>query len=83
MSPPPPGKDPREGTDAAAARRRARARGGLQNPGDAKRLMGIAFYSQKRPQQARSWFARAHGHPAPREEADVWLKHLDRELRSG
>lgn len=69
--------------DAAAALRRALDRGGLQNPGDAKLLMGIAFYSQKRPQQARSWFARARGHPSTREEADVWLKYLDRELRSG
>ena len=34
-------------------------------------------------EQARSWFARARGHPSTRKEADVWLKYLDRELRSG
>jgi len=69
--------------DAAVALRRALDKGGLRNPGDAKLLMGIAFYSQKRPQQARAWFARARGHASTRKEADIWLKHVDRELKSG
>jgi Tfp pilus assembly protein PilF len=55
----------------------------LRDPGDAKLLMGIAFYSQKRPEQARSWFSRARGHASTREEADVWLRYIDRELESG
>ncbi|HJO25304.1 MAG: tetratricopeptide repeat protein [bacterium] len=70
-------------SEAAAALRSALAKGGLRDPGDAKLLMGIAFYSQKRPEQARSWFSRARGHASTREEADVWLRYIDRELESG
>lgn len=68
---------------AAGALRNALEKGGLRNPGDAKLLMGIAYYSQKRPERARTWFARARGHAATRKEADVWIKHIDRELQSG
>jgi tetratricopeptide (TPR) repeat protein len=68
--------------EAADALGSALAKGGLDNVGDAQLLMGIAVYSQKKPEQARGWFARARQHEASREEADVWLKHLDRELQA-
>jgi tetratricopeptide (TPR) repeat protein len=66
--------------EAASALGRALDKGGLDNPGDAELLMGIAIYSQKKPAQARPWFSRARKHDASREEADVWIKHLEREL---
>ena len=70
-------------SEAAAALRSALDKGGLRSPGDAKLLMGIAYYSQKRPERARTWFSRARGHAGTRKEADVWIKHIDRELQSG
>lgn len=69
--------------EAAHALREALDKGGLRNPGDAQLLMGIAFYSQKRPEQARRWFARARKHDATRDEANTWIKYIDRELASG
>ncbi len=66
--------------EAASALGNALAKGHLDKVGDAQLLMGIALYSQKKPGQARGWFARAREHDASREEADVWLKHLDREV---
>ncbi len=69
--------------EAADALRQALSKGGLQNPGDAQLLMGIAFYSQKRPKQAKTWFGRARQHSATRDEAEVWIKYIDRELASG
>lgn len=68
--------------EAASALGRALDKGGLEKEGDAQLLMGIALYSQKKPAQARSWFARARDHDQSREEADVWIKHLDRELQA-
>ncbi len=70
-------------SEAAAALREALKKGGLQNPGDAQLLMGIAYYSQKQPKQAKTWFGRARKHAATREEAEVWIKYIDRELASG
>jgi tetratricopeptide (TPR) repeat protein len=69
--------------DAAEALRNALDKGRLASPGDAQLLMGIAFYSQKRPEQARRWFARALRHEGTRSEAETWLAHIDRELQSG
>jgi tetratricopeptide (TPR) repeat protein len=68
---------------AAEALGRALEKGGLESPGDAQLLMGIAFYSQKQPQQAASWFARARQHSETREEASRWLEYLEREMASG
>jgi tetratricopeptide (TPR) repeat protein len=65
-----------EWKEAEEALRRALDKGGLQSPGDAQLLMGITFYSQKRPEEALVWFARAREHAETREEASVWLKHL-------
>ncbi len=68
--------------EAAVALRQALDKGKLQNPGDAQLLMGIAFYSQKQPKQAKTWFGRARKHDATRDEAEVWIKYIDRELAS-
>ena len=68
--------------EAAAALGQALDKGGLQSVGDAQLLMGIAIYSQKKPAQARPWFSRARQHAGSREEADVWIKHLERELQA-
>ena len=54
----------------------------LENPGEAHLLMGIALHSQKRPAQARTWFARAREHSESREEAEIWLQYIERELAS-
>jgi tetratricopeptide (TPR) repeat protein len=70
-------------SEAADALRRALEKGGLDNAGDAQLLMGIAYYSQKQPERARGWFGRARKHPETRDEADTWIKYIDRELRSG
>jgi tetratricopeptide (TPR) repeat protein len=68
---------------ASDALRQAIEKGDLEKPGDAQILMGIAYYSQDRPEQARSWFARAREHEPTRQEADTWLRHIERELSSG
>ncbi len=69
--------------EAANALSHAIDKGQLDNPGDAKLLMGIARYSQKDPHEARKWFVRAIQHDATRTEANAWVQHIDRELRSG
>ena len=68
--------------EASKALRKALAKGKLANRGDAQLLMGIAFYSQKQPKQAKTWFARAREHKATREEAETWIRYIDRELAS-
>ena len=51
--------------------------------GDAQLLMGIAYYSQKQPQQALTWFGRASRHEGTAQEANTWLRYIERELQSG
>lgn len=63
--------------DAANALEMALEKGELESPGDAKLLMGIAFYSQKQPGRARTWFSRASQYDDSRQEAQAWLEHLD------
>jgi hypothetical protein len=62
---------------------RPHSRGGTSSGSHPYGRMGIAYYSQKRPQQALSWFARARKHEETREEAQTWLKYIQRELQSG
>lgn len=73
----------REQWDAAAEALRHALAKGIENEGDAKLLMGIAQYSRKEPLEARKWFVRASEHASTRGEAEIWLKHIDRELQSG
>jgi tetratricopeptide (TPR) repeat protein len=65
---------------ATSALRHAIDKGELTKPGDARLLMGIAFYSQERPKQARRWFTQARAHEDSRNEAGTWITHIDREL---
>jgi tetratricopeptide (TPR) repeat protein len=64
---------------ATAALDKALAKGDLQDPGSAHLLMGIAFYSQKNASEARRWFESATHYDAAREEAKVWIAHIDEE----
>ena len=71
----------REEWDAAeSAVRRALEKGGLPSPGDAQVLMGITFFSQQRTQEALSWFARAREHQETREEAEIWIQHIQQQM---
>jgi tetratricopeptide (TPR) repeat protein len=56
---------------------------GLEQPGEAYLLMGITLHRQKRPEQARSWFARALRQKGSREEASTWITFIDHELSAG
>jgi hypothetical protein len=42
--------------------------------------MGITFFSQQRPQEALSWFARAREHQETREEAEIWIQHIQHQM---
>jgi tetratricopeptide (TPR) repeat protein len=66
--------------EAAAALRKAMDKGGLQSPGDAQLLMGIVLFGQGKPEQALTWFARASEHADTREEAVIWVKHVQQQL---
>jgi tetratricopeptide (TPR) repeat protein len=70
-----------EWDDAESAVRTALEKGGLPSPGDAQVLMGITFFNQKRPQDALSWFARAREHKETREEADIWIQHIEQQMQ--
>lgn len=64
---------------ASAALEKALQKGGLRDPASAQLLMGIAIYSQKQPEKARPWFARASRHETTRTEARAWLDYIDRQ----
>jgi tetratricopeptide (TPR) repeat protein len=66
-------------TDALA---RALRDGHLENAGDAQLLMGIAFYHQRKPREARTWFQRAREHASTKSQADGWLRHLEKEIEA-
>jgi len=65
--------------EATEALGKAIERGDLPDPGQAELLMGIAFYSQKRPGDAVRWFVRAKRFAGTEGEASVWLDHITRE----
>ncbi len=64
---------------AAGALRRALEKGGLEEPGTARLLLGVAYFHQDRLDVARSAFARAAEREKTRENAEVWLKVVDRQ----
>jgi tetratricopeptide (TPR) repeat protein len=72
-----------EWSQAAEQLQKAVAKGGLDNPGNAQLLLGIAYYNDKRVGQARSSFARAREYASTREKAETWLTHIDNESRAG
>jgi tetratricopeptide (TPR) repeat protein len=65
---------------ATGALRKALAKGGLEDTGNANLLMGIALYSADKPGEARTWFENAGGYDATAQEAEVWISHIDQEL---
>ena len=72
-----------EWSQAAEELQKAVAKGGLDNPGNAQLLLGIAYYNDKRVGQARSSFARAREYASTREKAETWLTHIDNESKAG
>jgi tetratricopeptide (TPR) repeat protein len=65
--------------EASDALQNALDKGKLKDTGNTKLLMGIAMYSQKKPQEARTWFQQAREYPNERKAADGWLQHLSAE----
>ena len=69
-----------EWAEAAAALRNALAKGGLEDPASAQLLLGVACYNERKLEEARSWFARAHESGGVRKQAETWIEQIDREL---
>lgn len=71
----------RENWDGATdALRKGIDKGELRDPGDANLLMGIAFYSEEKREQALHWFQRARGFDKTRDEAEMWSTHVQAEI---
>ncbi len=68
--------------NATEALKRAIEKGNLPNPGQAELLMGISYYSQKRPDDAVGWFVKAKRFDATKAEATTWLNHIARQSGS-
>jgi tetratricopeptide (TPR) repeat protein len=66
-------------SEAAALLEKAVEKGGLEDPGNAELLLGIAYYNDTRVARARSSFLRARQHDSTREAANRWITHLDTE----
>lgn len=59
------------------------ARGGLNNPGGAYLLLGLAQYRLNAKEKARAAFVKASQAPTVRKTAQQWLDHLDAEAKRG
>jgi len=68
--------------EAISVLRKAIAKGGLKDPGTVELMLGIAYYNEQQLQEARSWFAQAQRSGATRQQAEMWLQHVDRELEA-
>ncbi len=68
--------------EAAESLQLAIEKGNLPNPGQAELLMGISYYSQKRPDDAVGWFVKAKRFDATKAEATTWLNHIARQSGS-
>ena len=62
--------------EAIKALKSALDKGGLQNPGQVKLLLGIAYFSLKKNGEAKAWFIKASEHQQTREQAERWITHL-------
>lgn len=71
-----------EWAKASEALRLGVDKGRLKNPGNAKLLMGVAVYNQKKLPEAHSWFERAREHAESRSQAEAWLAHIDSQAPS-
>jgi tetratricopeptide (TPR) repeat protein len=63
--------------EAAQSLAKAIEKGGLEDPGNAQLLLGIAYFNDAHLEQARSSFARARQHAATRDAAERWIGYLD------
>lgn len=57
----------------------ALAKGGLDKPGEAKLLLGIAYYNGGQLERARAALQTALPYDATRAEAERWIEHIDTE----
>jgi tetratricopeptide (TPR) repeat protein len=65
-----------EWIEAAEALGQGLQKGGLENPGSANLMQGIAWYNANRIPDAHASFVRAQGHASTRAEADRWITYL-------
>ena len=68
--------------EAIAVLRKAIGKGGLTDPGTVELMLGIAYYNEQRLQEARRWFGQAQRSAETRQQAELWLQHVDRELEA-
>jgi tetratricopeptide (TPR) repeat protein len=68
-----------EWSEATLAFHNAIAKGGLESPGNAQLLLGIAYYNEKKLDAARGAFVLAQRQAPTREQAQAWIEHIDRE----
>jgi tetratricopeptide (TPR) repeat protein len=66
-------------SEASALLEKAIEKGGLEDPGNAELLLGIAYYNGAQVARARSYFLRARKHDSTRSAANRWITHLDTE----
>jgi len=67
----------REWNGAIEAVRLGIEKGGLKDVGNAQLLMGIAYYSQSKPREARDWFVRASQSAKHRQNASQYIQAID------
>jgi tetratricopeptide (TPR) repeat protein len=67
--------------EAAEALELAINKGELPRPGQTTLLMGIVLYSQKKPGEALPWFEKAKAFPDSEDEANIWTRHIEREIK--
>jgi tetratricopeptide (TPR) repeat protein len=68
-----------ENSEAVAALQKGLAKGGLDDPGNAYLLVGIAHTTEKRFGPARSAFAKAGGYEKSRASAAKWTRHVEQQ----
>jgi len=68
--------------EASVLLEKAVDKGGLEHPGNADLLLGIAYYNRDRAARARVSFLRAIKHESTRDVANHWLTHLDKEVEA-
>jgi tetratricopeptide (TPR) repeat protein len=66
-------------SNVATSVRKGIDKGKLKNRGDACLLLGIALYSQKKPEDSIRWFRCALDVESSRKPAEGWLKQIDLE----
>ncbi|MDP6977618.1 MAG: hypothetical protein QF570_03320 [Myxococcota bacterium] len=68
--------------DAAKHFEKAIDKGGLEKPGSAHLLLGIAYYNDAQSFRAKSTFVKAARFDSAREQAEQWIDHLEKEANS-